>query len=405
MKYGQVFRTISVLMTARIDSVSSRQRLRARREPYWHRVTKGCYLGVRKMSSDGEGSWIARAAVELPGKQRYKALGEFSEHPSHERFDLAMKAARQWFEHLGRGGSAEVLTVAAACREYVAHLESEGRDDAAKDAKGRFNRWVYSAKLGSIPLLKLTPKAVAEWRTALAETLAIPQDKHKVATKPRSASSLNRDMTALRAALNFARENGHATTDEPWRSKLKPIENADGRRDVYLDADQRRSLIEAAPADLAALLRALSLVPLRPGAIAALTAASFDKRLSTLTIGKDKAGADRKITLPKGTATFFEALCKDKLPSATLLARADGKAWDKDAWKGPIKDAVIAAKLPMATTAYALRHSAITDLIALHKLDTLTVAQLSGTSLQMIERHYGHLLREHATNALAKLAL
>lgn len=212
-------------------------------------------------------------------------------------------------------------------------------------------------------------------------------------------------MTALRAALNLARDNGHATTDQAWRSKLKPVENAGGRRDVYLDADQRRSLIAAAPDDVAALLRALSLVPLRPGAVAGLTVGNFDKRLLTLSIGKDKAGADRKITLPTATGAFFDALCQDRPPDAPLLARADGKAWDRHAWKGPIKDAVIAAKLLMAATAYALRHSAITDLIALHRLDTLTVAQLSGTSLQMIDRHYGHLLREHAANALAKLAL
>ena len=32
----------------------------------------------------------------------------------------------------------------------------------------------------------------------------------------------------------------------------------------------------------------------------------------------------------------------------------------------------------------ALRHSAITDLIALHRLDTMTVAQLAGTVFSMI---------------------
>ena len=36
---------------------------------------------------------------------------------------------------------------------------------------------------------------------------------------------------------------------------------------------------------------------------------------------------------------------------------------------------------------------------------TLTVAQLSGTSLLMIEKRYGHLLCEHAAKALASLAL
>jgi integrase len=212
-------------------------------------------------------------------------------------------------------------------------------------------------------------------------------------------------MTTFRAALNLALENGHVTTDAAWKAKLRPVKNADGRRMVYLDLDQRRKLIASAPADLAAFLRALSLVPLRPGAMAALTAGNFDKRLATITIGKDKKGEDRMITLPPSTAAFFAQQAKDKLPAAPLLAQANGMAWNKDTWKGPFRAAAGAAGLPEAATAYALRHSTITDLIALHRLDTLTVAQLSGTSLQMIESHYGHLLREHAAKALASLAL
>jgi integrase len=186
---------------------------------------------------------------------------------------------------------------------------------------------------------------------------------------------------------------------------MRPLKDADRRRDVYLDLTQRRALIAKAPPDLAVFMSALSLVPLRPGAMAALVAGNFDKRLSTLTIGTDKHGQDRKITLPPATAAFFAEQGKNKLPTAPLLARGDGSAWNKDAWKYPFKDAVIAAELPYAATAYALRHSTITDLIALHKLDTLTVAQLSGTSLLMIEKHYGHLLREHAAKALASLTL
>jgi integrase len=64
-----------------------------------------------------------------------------------------------------------------------------------------------------------------------------------------------------------------------------------------------------------------------------------------------------------------------------------------------------AANLPPTATEYALRHSTITYLIALHSLVTMTVAQLSGTSLSMIEKHYGHLLSDHAANALAGLTL
>jgi len=66
--------------------------------------------------------------------------------------------------------------------------------------------------------------------------------------------------------------------------------------------------------------------------------------------------------------------------------------------------AVKAADLPPTTTAYSLQHSVITDLV--HEgLDLLTVAQIFGTSVVMIERHYGHLRGEVAATALARLAL
>jgi len=123
-----------------------------------------------------------------------------------------------------------------------------------------------------------------------------------------------------------------------------------------------------------------------------------------LTIGTDKSGRDRRIKLPAGTAAFFEERAKDKLPAAPLFARSDGKAWNKDAWKWPIKEAAQAAGLPDIVTAYAMRHSVITDLVTAG-LDLLTVAQLSGTSVAMIERHYGHLRADHAAAALATLVL
>ncbi|KAA0218666.1 MAG: integrase [Lautropia sp.] len=388
-----------------ITTVKGREALKSRHAPYWHRISKGAYLGFQKTSATAPGTWVARFHDD-EGRQTRHALGGFGDLPPSDRFDAAKAAAEEWFTHKGRGGTSEARTVRDVCGAYVQHLRDEGRENTAKDAEGRFRRWVYSdAKLAATPVMKLTAKQVDDWRKKLRKTLAIPQDKAKPATKPRTDSSLNRDMAVLKAALNLAVENGDATSDHAWKVKLKPVKAADNRRDVYLDSRQRKALIEAAPADLANLLRALCLLPLRPGAVAALNAGSFDKRLSTLVVGKDKAGNDRRIALPPATAAFFAALAKNKLPAAPLLTRADGKRWDKDAWKYPIKDAVKAAKLPATATAYSLRHSTITDLIALHRLPTLTVAQLSGTSVAMIERHYGHLLQDQAREALAGLAL
>jgi hypothetical protein len=50
------------------------------------------------------------------------------------------------------------------------------------------------------------------------------------------------------------------------------------------------------------------------------------------------------------------------------------------------------------------RYSTITDLVRAG-LPLLTVAQISGTSAAMIERHYGHLVGDAARKALAGVTI
>lgn len=393
-------------MATTISTVAARDRLKARREPYWTRISAGCQLGFRKMSATTQGTWVAKYRDATTGRRDKRSLGDFGELTPSQRYDAAKRAAETWFAHLGRGGTAEAVTVKAACENYVKHVRDARGDRPADDLDMRFRRWVYDDPLARVDLGKLTKAKVEAWRKSLAKTpVVVNRDKRaEPVTRPRAASSVNRDISALRAALNHARDAGHVTTDMAWRVALRPAKNADGRRDIYLDLAQRKAMVAKAPADLALLLRGLSLVPLRPGALAALTAGNFDKRLGVLTIGKDKAGKDRRIKLPESTAAFFSEQAKDKLPTAPLFLQTRGKAWNKDDWKGPIKVAAAGAELAPATTAYALRHSVITDLVT-GGLDLLTVAQLSGTSVAMIERHYGHLRADRAAAALAALAV
>jgi len=138
--------------------------------------------------------------------------------------------------------------------------------------------------------------------------------------------------------------------------------------------------------------------------MAALNVGDFDKRTSELTVGKDKAGRDRRIVIPVDAAKLLASQTANKLPSAPIFMRANGKGWDRHSWKHPVAAAVAAAKLPAETSAYTLRHSTITDLVT-GGLPLLTIAQISGTSAEMIERHYGHLVRDAAVKALGELAL
>jgi integrase len=388
-----------------IDTVDARTKLKPRRAPYWQKVANGKHLGYRKMTPGADGTWLAQAYNDESRQQTRRSLGSFDALPPNKRFDAASVAAAEWFKHLGLGGSTVPQTVNKACEAYVQHLRDEHRATTADDADARYRRWVYGDKIGKLELHKLSERQVEAWRRALvgAPVVVNPHADDPTVRK-RSPSSVNRDMTALRAALNHARRTRATTSDMAWLYALSPIKNADGRRESYLDRRDRLAIIEAAAPDLAQLLRGLSLVPLRPGALANLTVSSFDKRLKVLIVGKDKKGGDRKIKLPPATAEFFEAQGKGKTPAAPLLARADGSTWNKDNWKKPVKAAVTAAKLEGNVTAYTMRHSVITDLVT-NGLDLLTVAQLSGTSVLMIEKHYGHHRADHAAAALAALAL
>lgn len=393
----------------KIDTVRHRNALAPRREPYWQAVGTGRHVGYRRTSEGG--SWIARAYDAGARTRNYQALPGVADLPGSEQFTAAVRAAREWFTHLDQGGSAEVITVARACELYVSHLRSRKGDAAADDAQARFRRHVDGDPIAGIELSKLTTRHVAAWRERLQSKPAaqpVRGPRCRITTpqveRVRSASAINRDMVALRAALNLAHHDGYAATDAAWRVKLEATPNADGRRDLYLTRDQRRDLIRELPADAAAFVHGLSVLPLRPGALAALKAGDFDARLGTLRIGKDKSGQGRTIHLPQQTADQLRAQVRDKLPAAPLFARFDGRAWDKDSWKVPLRTAAQALGLPAGTSAYTLRHSAITDLVT-SGLDLFTVAAISGTSVAMIERHYGQLQQERARDALAGLAL
>ncbi|MBN8224777.1 MAG: tyrosine-type recombinase/integrase [Xanthomonadales bacterium] len=380
-----------------LKTVERRDKLKPRREPYWQSLSAGQYLGFRPSAGSGQGTWLARFYDPDSGKRPNRSLGDFGELPPGRRFDAAKRSAEEWFAILSRGGSAEDLTVREACERYAA-----GDADAAK----RFPRYVYDDPVARIRLRRLREHHVKEWRARLEAmpALVTRNSSGKPVTRPRAPATVNRDMVAFRAALNAALARGEVDSALAWRRALQPTPNANGRRDLYLNKNQRRALLAELPADAQALCRGLCLLPLRPGALAALIVGDFDRVTNSLRIRLDKANADRCVLLPELTAALLKDLCRDKLPQAPLFSRADGSPWNKDAWKVPIKLAASAAALPSATTAYTLRHSTITDLVT-GGLDLLTVAQISGTSVRMIEKHYGHLRADHAAAALAGLML
>lgn len=389
-------------MGVKFQKVVDRKALPPRRDPYWMKLSQGNYLGYRKMDHDSDGTWSARSRDTITEKQHRQPLGDFSESPPSERFDLAKKAAEDWFVHIGKGGAIGSYTIKSACDSYVDHLVSRGKVSSANDAKARFESYVLDDQMfASLELTKLTPAHVEAWRRRLRDR---PVTSGKNKGDKRSESTLNRDMTPFRAALNQAYGDGHVTSDFAWKKKLSPVPNADSQRKLYLDIDQRRRLIQHAPADLANFLRGLSLLPLRPGVLAKLCVSDFNPKLKTIALPTDKGKEKRYIQLSQQAYELCLAEARNTDSSKPLFRQQSGQMWHKDAWKDRIKDAASQASLPKETVTYTLRHSTITDLV--HKgVDLLTVAQISGTSVKMIEKHYGHLRNEVTSKALENLSL
>lgn len=383
-----------------ISKVVVRDALKPRREPYWIRLSTGHSLGFRRMTENSVGTWIARFWEPVQSKKPMKTLGDFSDIPKGERFGAARKAAEEWFTHLGRGGKAGKFTVADICAEYIEHVRDAKGDIAASDVTRRFESYVLDDQaFAAFELTKLTPQIIGTWRKRLSQK---PVNAGKNRGGLRSDSTLNRDMTSFRAALNYGVTQAYLTNDLAWKEKLKPKANADQRRTLYLTEEQRGLLIKAAEPKIKDFLEGLCRLPLRPQALAKLKVKNFDPNLPALHLDVDKSHDRRTFMLPEKTAALLLRNCQGKRNDEPIFQQPNGRPWNKDAWKGPVKDAVLAAGLPEDAVTYSLRHSTITDIVQ-RNIDLLTIAQIAGTSRRMIEKHYGHFRPERGRQALAHL--
>ena len=370
-------------MAHELHKVKTRWALPPRREPYWGApLARGKALGFRKIDAE-TGSWVARMRSET-GHKVYRALGFVT---GANDYDKARESALEWFRAQEAGVVNKEVTVAKACDFYVADRKKQKGVDCAHDAQKRFDRTVHGTTFGAVPLSKLRTPRIKAWRDDLGL----------------SKGASNRTLTTLKAALNLAVTNRLVSpaAAREW-ADVKPYPNATQRRSLFLDLGQRRRLLGCCEGGLRDLVEAVLLTGARAGELVNATRGQFDARLGNITF-KGKTGA-RTIPLSVPALALFNRLSKLKLPSARLLTRDDGKPWAHSDWDELVRDAGKAAELPKGVCLYTLRHSFITQAIT-DGMTTLDVARLCGTSVGMIEKHYGHLVADAARARLAAVTM
>jgi integrase len=353
-----------------------RDRLKRRREPYWQRLAAGAALGFRR----GPDTWIAKYRSR-DGVRHLKALGEALEYYQ------AKRTAETWLAQMAGSTvrSVKRASVQAALEAYLADLRRHGRPDAAREALWRFKATVYEDPFAELELEALTRDDFLEWR-----------DRTRAG---RAARTVNRYARAVAAALNCAVELGHVGNPGAWRVKALADDIEDeGSTAVFLSPEQRKALIAAADPHTAAFLRALEYTGGRPHELAAAMVRDFDGESLRLAHRKGKPPKlrVRHAVLGAEGIAFFRKQAANRLPAAPLLTEDGARAWRRHIWCKNIRAAVAAhneeakakERLPAATSAYAMRHARISELLQVHGVDPLTVAHQTGTSLAMIERAY-----------------
>ena len=412
----------------RLDTKTARAKLEVREAPHYIKLAAGRFLGLRKRSEDSQ-KWTARMRDDS-GEQVHALLGELSENFD---FDQAVAAARAWFKKHDAGVTGETndgkpATVEGACREYVADRKRQKGYKTAATAHRIFARRVYGDlkkapatgwaierdPIAAIRLDKIRGRNLEEWRERL---LAAKLGR----------STINREMTSIRAALNLAVKNRLVSADQAreWQIVTR-YKTDDNRRNVYLDLAQRQRLLETACTTftytvvvnskvrkytprtfesrgaIANLIEASMHTGARPGELVTALRSAFDSRTQSLTL-TGKTGKRTVPISPDGVA-FFDRMTKSKLPKAPLLTRDDGKAWGASDWHEVMRAVASLAKMPPGTVLYTLRHSWITEAV-LSGMSVLEVARMTGTSLEMIDEHYGHLAESTARARLATIKM
>ena len=380
-----------------LKTSAGRASLTPRREPYWSELQAGGHLGYRA----GADTWLAKHRDPATGKRLGKALGKATQ-AGVAAYDEMAAAAREWFASIGQGVVTD-WTVKDACDAYLKGLLAGHRTATHRDAKCRVEAKIAGTDrepiaFGKIKLADLRQHHVQEWLNGLLK----PDTDDDNDVLRRSKDSANRDLATLKAILNGAYTAQAVVSDRAWKTVKKFKGVGRTRRDAYLTQPQRKALLDACPDDLKLLVKAALLTGFRPGELAALRVCDLIRATGTIRVEDSKTDY-REVAISREAMGFFVEQAKNKLPTAYLLTRADGAQWCNDKWNDLFPDARATAGLPEGVVMYSCRHTRLSDLV-MAGIDLLTIAKLAGTSVEMIEKNYGHLRKQHLHDQLNSVA-
>jgi integrase len=349
-------------------------------------IQQGQVFKLKATSVDGEPLWA----------YRYRVAGRDSVRRQAGGFTTRAGAQRTLQNRLARllpGGRAETLTLAEWVEEYLGAHQGE-RVTVAK------LRWLLgkaTAALGEVRLAELSPDEVSAWR------LTVPDGHRFEATQ------------ALRQVLNRA-VSWKLIDDNPAKRVPNPARRCREQR-PFDSWQQIRSLAEQLGPIHGPMVLFAAATGLRPSELFALEQRDVDRAAGVVQIRRayangrvkhTKTRLSRRAVPLQGIALEALAQLRAREDSTVLFPNAAGghldfRNFNRRHWK-PVQKA---AGIDPLRDLYDLRHTYATFALRAG-VPVFALSRFMGTSIAMIDLHYGHLAadsHEHAVSLLDALAL
>lgn len=298
------------------------------------------------------------------------------------------RQAREWFDEtvaprLRRGGPSSAITFDEFCAEFLYRWEPSVVPRTARTMRERlapvreyFGRWTLAE-------LENAADDVARWRRSLGSEHA--RYRHVRAMRQVLNAAVRWRYIERNPALDFG------ANAQPHAEEIRPF------ADHEID-----HIVEEMAAQDAAMVILAGETGLRTNELAALERRDVDRRDAVLIVSR-RFSAGQLHKLPKTerrrrvplTARAQEALAMipARLDTPLLFPAPAGGHLDLDNWRLRRWYPALEAAGVVKRGPYALRHTFATR--ALEAGVTLfQLARVMGTSLEMVDRHYGHLERQ-----------
>jgi integrase len=401
---------------AKIGSRTTRTNLTPGRQAHWRTIMPGrAHLGYQRKTNAKEGRWLLRRYIpgdhETKDAYRVEALGladDVMAADGHRvlNFEQAETKARAQIE--APACKVHRITVRRAIANYIEFKRSQGQP--TEDTVSRSVAHILPV-LGDVVVAELTSEQIRKWLADLAGSPALIRSKkgteQKYKPEPigdeavrRRRSSANRVLTILKASLNHAYDEKHASTNDAWGRRVKPFRDVEVARIRYLSVVEAQRLLNVCYPEFRLLVRAALETGCRYGELTRLEAHDFNPDAGTVNIRKSKSGKGRHVVLTDEGVTFFAQLTAGRPGNSLMFTRQDGSQWRASSQERPMKEANEGAKLSPPITFHGLRHT-WASLSVMAGVPLMIVAKnLGHANTNMVEKHYGHMSPSFFTDAI-----